>query len=86
MENARDYCLSGLIPTAAANFLRVLVIHTAGPVFMSLTNYLVPVCSVILGALILSEPLPPSLLAAMLLILFGVCLSQWGALRRLFTR
>lgn len=74
----------GLIPTAAANLLRVLVIRSAGPVFMSLTNYQVPVWSVVLGALILSEPLPPSLIGALILILAGVGLSQYGALHRLF--
>ena len=76
----------GLIPTAAANFLRVLVIRSAGPVFMSLTNYQVPVWSVVLGAWILSEPLPGSLLWALVLILSGVGLSQYGAFRRLFGR
>ncbi|MEP2031015.1 MAG: DMT family transporter [Paracoccaceae bacterium] len=76
----------GLIPTAGANILRVLVVRSAGPVFMSLTNYQVPVWSVVLGAIILSEPLPPSLLYALLLILAGVGLSQYGALRRLFTK
>lgn len=76
----------GLIPTAAANLLRVLVVRSAGPVFMSLVNYQVPVWSVVLGALILSEPLPPSLIYAMGLILLGVAISQAGALRRLFSR
>ncbi len=75
----------GLVPTAAANLLRVLVVRSAGPVFMSLVNYQVPVWSVVLGALLLSEPLPPSLLYAMTLILAGVGLSQYAALRRLFT-
>lgn len=74
----------GLVPTAAANMLRVLVIRSAGPVFMSLTNYQVPLWSVFMGALFLGEPLPPSLLLAMILILAGVGLSQFGALRRLF--
>ena len=74
----------GLVPTAAANLLRVTVIRTAGPVFLSLTNYQVPVWSVIFGALFLGEALPPSLLLAMALILVGVALSQWGALKRLF--
>ncbi|KIC49157.1 DMT family transporter [Tateyamaria sp. ANG-S1] len=78
-------CL-GLIPTAAANMLRVLVIRSAGPVFMSITNYQVPVWSVVMGALILNEPLPASLLSAMVLILAGVGLSQYGALSRLFPR
>ena len=74
----------GLVPTAGASLLRVLVIRTAGPVFMSLVNYQVPVWSVLLGGLILSEPLPPSLLTALMLILCGVGLSQYGALSRLF--
>ncbi len=74
----------GLIPTAAANFLRTLVVRTAGPVFMSITNYQVPLWSVLLGAWVLNEPLPPSLLLAMTLILTGVGLSQYGAFKRLF--
>ncbi|MCP9483248.1 DMT family transporter [Shimia sp. CNT1-13L.2] len=74
----------GLIPTAGANLLRVLVIRSAGPTFMSLTNYQVPIWSVVLGALILGEPLPASLLMALALILGGVGLSQYGALTRLF--
>lgn len=78
--------LLGLIPTAAANLLRVSVVRTAGPVFMSLTNYQVPVWSVVLGSLLLGEPLPSSLLWAMMLILAGVALSQYGALQRLFRR
>lgn len=77
--------LLGLVPTAAANLLRIIVARTAGPVFMSLTNYQVPVWSVLLGALVLGEPLPPTLLWALLMILTGVALSQYGALRRLFT-
>lgn len=76
----------GLVPTAAASFLRVLVVRSAGPVFMSLVGYQVPVWSVVLGAVILGEPLPPSLLWAMTLILAGLGFSQYGALTRLFRR
>jgi len=76
----------GLVPTAAANFLRVLVVRSAGPVFMSLVNYQVPVWSICLGALILSEPLPPSLIWSLALILAGVAVSQFGALKRLFAQ
>ena len=74
----------GVLPTAAAQVLLTQVIRDAGPVFMSLVNYQVPLWSVFLGALILSEPLPPSLLLGLALILGGVALSQLGALRRLF--
>lgn len=76
----------GLIPTAGANILRILVIRSAGPVFMSLVNYQVPMWSVIFGVLILDEPFRPVLLVAMALILSGMLISQWGALNRLFRR
>ncbi len=76
----------GLFQTAAANLLRILVVRTAGPTFMSLTNYQVPVWSVILGILILAEPVSPSLYLSLGLILAGVALSQWGAFRRLLAR
>lgn len=76
--------LLGLIPTAAANVLRVTVIRQAGPVFLSIVNYIVPVVSVVMGWLILSEPLPGSLVLALVLILLGVAISQYGALQRLF--
>ncbi|MFP4275448.1 MAG: DMT family transporter [Paracoccaceae bacterium] len=74
----------GMISTASANLLRVLVIRSAGPVFMNLTNYQVPLWSVLLGWLVLDEPLPPALLTAMVLILGGMAFSQQDALRRLF--
>ena len=69
-----------------AQILLVMVIRDAGPVFLGLVNYQVPVWSVIFGVVLLAEPLPPSLVLAMGLILAGVALSQWGALRRLFRR
>jgi drug/metabolite transporter (DMT)-like permease len=75
----------GLVQTAAANLLRVMVIQSAGPVFMSLTNYQVPLWSVLLGVLLLGESVEASLFMAMVLILTGVFLSQRGALRRLFS-
>lgn len=76
----------GILPTGVAQIILVQVIRDAGPVFMSLVNYQVPVWSVIFGVVLLSEPLPPSLLTALVLILGGVMLSQLGALRRLFRR
>ena len=74
----------GLVPTAAANLLRVVVVRSAGPVFMSLVNYQVPLWSVLLGVWLLGEALPPSLIWAAVLILAGVAIGQYGALRRLF--
>ena len=76
----------GILPTGVAQLLLTQVIRDAGPVFMSLVNYQVPLWSVALGALVLSEQLPSSLLLGLALILGGVALSQLGALRRLFGR
>ncbi len=78
--------LLGLVPTAGANLLRVLVIRRAGPVFMSLTNYQVPVWSVIFGIAILGEPVEAKLFLALGLILSGIAVSQWPALRKAFAR
>ncbi|CUH60448.1 DMT family transporter [Thalassobacter stenotrophicus] len=78
--------LLGLLPTAFAALLRVAVIRTAGPSFMTLVNYQVPVWSMILGALILSEALPGRFFAALMLILTGLAISQWATLRDLRTR
>ncbi len=74
----------GLLPTGIAQIILIQVIKDAGPVFMGLVNYMVPIWSVIFGVTILSEPLPPSLLLAMALILSGVGISQYGPLKRLF--
>lgn len=76
----------GLIPTAVANLLLVSVIRSAGPTFMSLVNYQVPVWSVIFGVLFLSEALPSNTIAALALILTGVAVSQWVSLKRMLTR
>lgn len=66
----------GLIPTALANLLLVAVIRSAGPSFISLVNYQVPLWSVLFGWAFLNESLPPRVFAALGLILTGVALSQ----------
>jgi drug/metabolite transporter (DMT)-like permease len=76
----------GVVPTALANLLLVAVIRSAGPSFMSLVNYQVPIWSVIFGAVFLNEALPSRTLAALALILAGVAISQWRSLRRLFSK
>ncbi|MEO0357886.1 MAG: EamA family transporter [Pseudomonadota bacterium] len=75
-----------LLPTAAAYLLKVAVVRSAGPSFMSLVNYQVPVWSVILGAVFLAERLPSTLFFALALILAGLAISQWGTLKGLFAR
>lgn len=76
----------GLFPTAIAFIIKVQVIRSAGPSFMVLTNYQVPVWSVIFGAIFLGESLPAQLFAALILILLGVAITQWPVLRGLIRR
>jgi drug/metabolite transporter (DMT)-like permease len=76
----------GVVPIAMANLLLVAVIRSAGPSFLSLVNYQVPIWSVIFGAIFLAEALPPSTFYALALILGGVGLSQIKTLRRLLRR
>ncbi len=66
-----------LFPTAAATVLLTVLIRRAGPPFLSLVNYQVPVWAVIIGAVVLLEPLPGHFLMALLVILVGLALSQF---------
>ncbi len=70
----------GVFPTALATILLVKVIQSAGPSFLSLVNYLIPVWSILFGTLLLSETLPSSFVGALCLILAGLAISR-GRLR-----
>lgn len=72
----------GLMPTAFAALLRIMVIRSAGSVFMTLVNYQVPLWSMLFGVAILGEDLPWRFFAALALILTGLAVSQWNSLRR----
>jgi len=74
----------GLFPTGFAQLLLVQLIRSAGPVFMSLLNYQVPIWSLFLGIVFLGEDLPGGIFWALATILTGLAISQAGALRRLF--
>lgn len=73
----------GVMPTAVAFFLRVLIIRKAGSIFMSLVSYIVPLWAVTFGIVLNAEDLPPSLFAGLALILSGIGLSEWRNLVRL---
>lgn len=75
----------GIFPTAIANLLRVLIVRSAGPVFMTQVSYLVPFWAVLFGVVLLGEPLRPSMVLAMAMILGGIAVSQWQTLRKVFT-
>ena len=72
----------GVFPTALATILLVKVVQSAGPSFMSIVNYLVPVWSVLFGTVLLAEALPSSFLGALALILAGLAISRARGWRR----
>jgi drug/metabolite transporter (DMT)-like permease len=72
--------LTALLPTALAAAIRVHVITTAGSLFMSLTNYIVPVFSVLFGLVLLGEAPGAGLFAGLALILSGIAIAQSRAL------
>jgi drug/metabolite transporter (DMT)-like permease len=66
----------GLFPTALATILLVSVINSAGPAFMSMVNYQVPLWAIAFGVFFLSEEVPASFIAALVLIMIGLAVSQ----------
>jgi drug/metabolite transporter (DMT)-like permease len=68
----------GLLSTGLATVIYFRVVSRAGPGFLSLINYLIPVYAVVIGALFLGEELSPRAIAALGVILFGVVVSQRG--------
>ena len=68
-----------VFPTAIATLIMVTIIRRAGSSFLSLVNYQVPLWAVVFGATLLGEDLPPSIFAALALILGGLGLSQMRA-------
>lgn len=71
----------GLLPTALATVILVSVTRSAGPSFLSLVNYQVPVWAVILGTVFLGESLPSAFLFALILIIAGLVVSRSPAQR-----
>jgi len=63
-------------PTVIALMLMLKILSTAGPPFLSLVNYQVPVWATIFGAVFLGEAIEPRLALALVLILIGVAVSQ----------
>ncbi|MDD7969748.1 DMT family transporter [Roseinatronobacter alkalisoli] len=66
----------GLLPTGLATLLKISIIRSAGPSFLSQVNYHVPVWSVLMGVLILSEELSARILLALGIIIAGLMVSR----------
>ena len=66
----------GALSTGLATVVYFTLVARAGPTFLSLINYLIPVWAVVLGTLALGERLPARAFAALGLILAGVVLAR----------
>ena len=73
----------GSFPDSGSNFLRIIIIRTAGPVFMTLTNFQVPLWSVFFSIILLNEPFKISMIIALALILIGLAISQMSEIKKL---
>jgi len=77
-----------VIATAIATVVFLKLVVLAGPSFTSFINYLIPVWAVLMGMLFLGERPGTGALVALLLILAGIALSEFGRrpVRRSATR
>ncbi len=72
----------GIVSTALATVVYFKLVAIAGPSFLSLINYLIPVWAVMIGMVFLGESPEWSSLAALALILSGIALSEAGSRHR----
>ncbi len=66
----------GLSATALATIVYFRLISSAGPTFLSLMNYLIPVVALTAGVAVFDEPTPGTLFLGLALILGGLAVSQ----------
>ncbi|MEM6422313.1 MAG: EamA family transporter, partial [Pseudomonadota bacterium] len=66
----------GLGPTAIATVMLLAVIRSAGPGFLALVNYQVPLWAVVFGVSVLGETPSPRLGLALVIIVLGLAVAQ----------
>ena len=67
----------GIFSTGLAALVFFRLIDRAGPTFVSLTNYLVPVFAAFAGYLVFGEELSFRVLTGLAFILAGIAVSEW---------
>ena len=68
----------GIVSTALATVVYFKLVTAAGPTFVSLINYLIPLWAVVVGMVVLGETPEWRALGALALILSGIALSEAG--------
>ena len=76
----------GLVPTGVATVLYFLIVSRAGPTFLSLMNYVIPVVAMLTGIALAGESFEWRILGALALILTGLAISQMGSMRGIAAR
>jgi len=71
--------LMGIFSTAMASMVMFNLTKVAGPTFVSLTHYILPVYVVVLGGFLLKEDIRLSQIIGMFVILAGIVLTRIGA-------
>jgi drug/metabolite transporter (DMT)-like permease len=66
----------GIGPTAIATLVHLKLIASAGPTFMSLINYCIPVVALLIGVALLGEEPGANAYTGLVLILAGIAVSQ----------
>jgi drug/metabolite transporter (DMT)-like permease len=66
----------GIGPTAIATLVHLKLIASAGPTFMSLINYCIPVVALLIGVALLGEEPGANAYTGLILILAGIAVSQ----------
>lgn len=76
----------GLLSTGLAQVLLLEVLQRAGPPFLSMVNFMIPIWAMIFGAALLGKTVEPRALAALALIFVGVGVAQGLPIGRLTRR
>jgi drug/metabolite transporter (DMT)-like permease len=72
----------GVVSTAVATVVYFRLISIAGPTFLSLINYLIPLWAVLAGAIVLDEQPQWHALLALFLVLTGITISEISRARK----
>jgi drug/metabolite transporter (DMT)-like permease len=69
----------GIFSTAMASIVMFNLTKIAGPTFVSLTHYVLPIYVVLVGTLFLKETLQFSQVLGMVIIIFGIIVTRFGS-------
>ena len=71
--------IMGIFSTAMASIVMFNLTKKAGPTFVSLTHYVLPIYVVVIGTLFLRETLDFNQILGMVIIIFGIIITRFGS-------